>query len=377
MDERANESAATPAAAPSTAARERALAVGNLESPPPAVPTGEAVRLAGDLFGISVETADRLPGERDRNFLLTATDGSRFVMKVVHPAEDPVVSELQARLLDHLATKRIPAQTVIAPGAGREPVLTLAGPPQIRCRVRCVTYLPGRPLEAVGPSRSRWLELGRFLGRLDLALSDFDEPEADRPFLWDVKRAEQLRPLVDHIRDSLRRRRVAAILDAFADDVRPRLPAMRSQVIHNDANPQNVLVAAEQPERISGLIDFGDAVQAPLVQELAVAIAYQSLAEPSPFCAALDITRGYHEVSSLTSEELALIPSLVATRLALTTVITSWRSALHPENAAYIMRNDTTIEANLALITDLCRETETTRFVTTVLDATPQQGSVA
>jgi hydroxylysine kinase len=349
-------------------------AVSNLETPAPEVSRSDAIRAAAELFGLSVATAERLPGERDRNFLLTTTDGIRLVMKVVHPQEEPAVSRFQTRLLHHLGGRGLPVQEVVPSRNSHEPILRPTAAPDVRCRVRCVTFLEGRPLAEVSPSRGRWQQLGRFMARLDLALSDFRDPQADRPFLWDSNRAEQLRPLTGHVRDAHRRAQVTEILDVFEGKVSPRLPALRSQVIDNDANPHNVLVPA-QAERISGLIDFGDAVHAPLVQELAVAIAYQRLAGPAPFSAALDITGGYHEVLALTPDELALIPALVATRLALTSVITAWRSALHPENVGYILRNDTTIAANLALIPALTSEDGTRRFVTQVLEGATERES--
>lgn len=338
-----------------------------LEEPPPEVSTEIAMRAARELFGLRVSAAQPLPGERDRNFLLKS-GGDCFVMKVVHPAEDRTISEFQAALLTHLQHRGVPAQTVVAPLDGREPVIELGGTPGVSCLVRCVTYLAGERLADVNANPTRWRALGRFLGHLDVALADFIEPRADRPFLWDIKRADELLPLVGHISDAPRREHVAAILNAFADDVRPRLATLRSQVIHNDANPQNVLVASDAHDRISGVIDFGDAVHGPVAQELAVAIAYQQLAGAPPFQAAVEITGGFHETRALSEEELALIPELVATRLALITVITAWRSALHPENASYIMRNDPVIEANLAVVPALCGPTGVARFITAVLE---------
>lgn len=373
-DRRAQAQVLTPPGGPGAGGTS---AVDNLEEPPPAVSTAEAAQAARELFGLRVEDVQELPGERDRNFLLSTRQGDRFVMKVVHPAEDDAISDFQTRLLVHLASRDVPAQRVVSPIDGREPSLRLDGPPAVECLVRCVTYLPGERLSDAAPTAARWRELGRFLAGVDRALRDFAHPLADRPFLWDLKRADQLRPLVHHVSDPERRRRVAGHLDAFSDTVRPRLETVRSQVIHNDANPQNVLVAAEDPDRIGGVIDFGDAVHAPIVQEIAVPIAYQSLRDPTPFCAAVAITRGYHEVCPLDEDELALIPALVATRLALTTVITSWRSALHPENASYIMRNDVTIGANLDLISALLSKDGAARFGAAVLDDEPLVGDLA
>ena len=330
------------------------------------------VRAARELFGLSVVKVQPLPGERDRNFRLFGPDGAQFVLKVVHPAEDPGISEMQARLLRHLRERDIPAQTVVSPLEGRDPILRVGRSSTTACMVRCVTYLAGERLADVEVTATRLRALGRFLARLDLALSDFVEPRADRPFLWDVKRADQLRPLVEHVRDPIRRQRVTSILDMFADDVRPRLQSVRSQVIQNDANPQNVLVETDAPDRISGVIDYGDTVHAPVAQEVAVAISYQSLDGSRPFSAAVEITRGFHEVMPLDEDELALIPALVATRLAVTTVITAWRSTLHPDNVTYIMRNDAVIEGNLAAVSALYSRTGRHQFADAVLGARPQ-----
>ena len=39
------------------------------------------------------------------------------------------------------------------------------------CRVRCVTYLPGRPLAELTPSVTRWRALGRFMAQVDDVLT--------------------------------------------------------------------------------------------------------------------------------------------------------------------------------------------------------------
>jgi hydroxylysine kinase len=374
LDEAAHDGAAQlhAVAAARAAAGRSIAAISNLEEPPPVVPTDAVVQAARELFGLTVVKVQPLPGERDRNFRLFGSNGAQFVLKVVHPAEDPAISDMQVRLLEHLRERDIATQTLVHPLDGRNPILRLGRSSTIACTVRCVTYLPGKRLADVEATATRLRALGRFLAVLDLALSDFIEPLADRPFLWDAKRADQLRPLVEHVPDPMRRRRVASILDMFADDVRPRLDALRSQVIHNDGNPQNVLVDADAPDRISGVIDYGDTVYAPVAQEVAVAIAYEALGDSRPSRTAVEIARGFHEVMPLTEDELELVPALVATRLAVTTVITSWRSALHPDNASYIMRNDEVIAANLAVVPALYSATGRRQFHAAVLDDNPR-----
>ncbi|MFX5764957.1 phosphotransferase, partial [Acinetobacter baumannii] len=90
----------------------------------------------------------------------------------------------------------------------------------------------------------------------------------------DLQRADQLADLLPKIPQADRRRLAERQLERFVTDLRPRLGALRRQVIHNDLNPYNVMVARDRPDQVAALLDFGDMVRAPLAQDLAVAGAY-------------------------------------------------------------------------------------------------------
>ncbi|MBQ0818729.1 phosphotransferase, partial [Microvirga sp. HBU67558] len=82
-----------------------------------------------------------------------------------------------------------------------------------------------------------------------------------------MKHAHRLRPLLVHVEDLRRRALVERFLDRFEQFVLPAMPNLRTQVIHNDLNPHNVLVAERDHDHVTGVIDFGDAVLAPLVND--------------------------------------------------------------------------------------------------------------
>ena len=73
-----------------------------LDAPPPPASAEDAVALARDHFGLDAE-AKPLTGERDRNFYLRTKDGAEYVLKIVHPGEDPAVTDFQNQALLHLA----------------------------------------------------------------------------------------------------------------------------------------------------------------------------------------------------------------------------------------------------------------------------------
>jgi Ser/Thr protein kinase RdoA (MazF antagonist) len=145
--------------------------------------------------------------------------------------------------------------------------------------------------------------------------------------------------MLHYIADRKRRAQATRVLNRFASHALPVLPNLRAQVLHNDFNPHNLLVDADAPDRISGIIDFGDMVRGPLVNDLAVAAAYHVSSDGHPLSQVVDLVTAYHSINPLRQEEVDVLFDLIAARQAITVIITAWRTALHPENASYILRN--------------------------------------
>jgi Ser/Thr protein kinase RdoA (MazF antagonist) len=111
-------------------------------------------------------------------------------------------------------------------------------------------------------------------------------------------------------------------------------------VIHNDFNFSNVMVDKHRSE-ITGVLDFGDMVHAPLIYDLAVALAYQFSGDDDEALAIINaFTLRYHRVFPLEIQELELLYDLIAARQILSLLITQWRASLYPENSQYILRNN-------------------------------------
>lgn len=120
-----------------------------------------------------------------------------------------------------------------------------------------------------------WVSGARTLARLDIALSGFDHPAGALQLPWDIQRADSARGLLVDVADDARRALVHGALDRFEHDAKPVLHALPTQPIHNDFNSYNLLVDANDTDRIAAVLDFGDMVRAPTVDDLAVAAAYQ------------------------------------------------------------------------------------------------------
>ncbi|CAJ48066.1 phosphotransferase [Bordetella avium] len=308
---------------------------------PPKLTPGEAEALAARFYGLTAR-ADTLSSERDQNFRLTLADGQRYVLKATHPAEDPAVTDFQTQAQLHMmrAGGDLPIPRLV-PGLAGEYVCWHEGAEGARRAIRLITFIQGRPLHSVGRSAAQRRALARALARVDHALSGFEHPMADHELLWDVQHADRLADLLPLIEEPERRALAEKHMAYFTQRVRPALMGLRRQVIHNDLNAYNVMVGADNADHIAALLDFGDMVRAPLVQDIAVACAYQLEDAPDPLStAARDCVASYHQVLPLGEAELALIPDLIAARLLITVAITGWRARQHPENRQYILRNN-------------------------------------
>ena len=327
----------------------------DVASPPATADDVEA--LARAQFGLDVR-ATALTGERDRNFHLRDRDGGAFVLKVVHPAETADVTDLQSRLLLHVAATapNLPVPRLVRPlhTESLEFVWTTADQPARR--VRCVTYLAGTPLHQTTATPTQRHNLGACLARLAVAMHDFRHPADGHDLIWDLKTVGRVRPFLTDLSDGHKRALAEAALDRFTEHVAPALPGLRHQMIHNDFNPHNILVAETAHDVVAGIIDFGDAVRSPLVQDLAVAAAYQLGADGHPLQGAAEMAAGFHAICPLRPDEIDVLPELIAARLALTISVSSWHAARHPENAPYLLRNQAGAWTGLQRLQTIARD---------------------
>jgi Ser/Thr protein kinase RdoA (MazF antagonist) len=323
---------------------------GVLTTPAPAATPRDAEAILMLHFGIEGR-ASPLPGERDRNFRIIATTGDEYLLKLINPAEDPAVTHFHDGALRHMAANDpdLAVPRLIAPRSGGDGATTASG-----LRVRLTTFLAGRPLAASAASASLRIELGALLARVDRALEGYDRQGERGDLLWDLGNAGRLRELLAAVEDGGRRARLEGVLDRFDASVGPALSALPRQAIHNDFNPSNVLVDAEGVP--CGVIDFGDVVSAPRVQDLAVAAAYQIPEEGGLLTPMLDLVEGYAAIAPLDPSEAGILLDLLELRVAMTAIISAWRTRLDPANRDYIMRHAAAAWGRLEALGALDRE---------------------
>lgn len=298
--------------------------------------------LARDGWGIDAVAHRRLDTERDDTVLLTAADGSRRIVKVAHPLDDPGVLDLQCAALAWAATAdpALPLPHVVPDRAGAL-LREVEGSDGERRLARVLDYLPGSVLQYEATDAGQRAAVGAAAGRLSQALECFEHPASQRYLPWDLQQVGTLRDKLEHVPDGASREAVIELLDDYDARIGPGLRASRQQVVHQDLNPDNVLVDPAHQDYVTGVLDFGDIVRSSVVGDLAVAMTYAVDAVPpsdDPWGPAYDVARGFVSVRALNDDERSLLPDLLRTRLAQRLLLNSWLAASDPSNAHYTAR---------------------------------------
>ena len=294
----------------------------------PSFSIAQAKTLAKSLYGITA-VAKHLASERDQNFLLTNETGDKFVLKIANSLEQLSLLEAQNQAMTHLQSHLDFCPQVLAARLG-ESVLQIESEMGATYLVRLVTYISGAPLATVTHSPQLLFDLGKKLGLLTRALSDFDHPAFHRHFHWDL--ANGLKVIDEHARlvvDADLREQIHRCIRVFERNAATRLETVPRSVIHGDANDYNVIV---ENQEVVGLIDFGDMIHSYTVAELAVAIAYVMLEKVDPLTCAQAVVSGYMSEWRLKEDELEAVWSLTLLRLCLSVCLAAEQRQQRPDN---------------------------------------------
>ena len=308
-----------------------------LACPSPRFAGAEVSSLIRDRYGLKA-TLRPLVSERDQNFHAVCDDSSEFVIKIANSVEPEDVTDFQIQALLHIERSGcpVPVPRVLRTQDGAIATEIRDGDVAHICRV--VSYLPGTPIADLAQSATLAENLGVSLAQLGIALADFEHAGDRQVLLWDLQRAGALHGLLGYIHERELHDRVAACLVDFEQRVAPYLAALRGQVIHSDAHGSNVL-AGQDGETITGIIDFGDMLRAPLIMDVAIAAAYLRGEGADPLQLITPFVAGYHGVMRLDALEIDLLFDLVRARLAATITISRWRIAARGADDAYSLES--------------------------------------
>jgi len=281
----------------------------------------------------------KLAGYCDQNFLLNTCEQVHYIVKIAQANETRIELEMQNSAMAHLSEKGCSVPHAIN-NKHNEDITTVINKQNMSFCLRVLTFIPGQfyaESNSQNHNQTLWSDLGSFIASIDLALADFEHPGAYRYLDWDLAQGYRVCMSKKQLLNSEQVSIVDSFLILYQNQTMPVLSQLPQAVIHNDANDYNILIdSIENPQKITGLIDFGDMVYSHRVNELAITCAYALMGEK---CDSEDllstfktIVKAYHNVSPLIDVELEVLYSLVALRLCTTVCNSALAIAQQPDN---------------------------------------------
>ena len=289
---------------------------------PPTFEASTAAKKVADDYGLMGEWTP-IVGERDQNFRLCAENGHKYVVKIAGPDEDPDLADLQVQALLFLgnSSPQIPVPRIIRAKTGRY-LSEIINEKGVKHIFRVVTYLDGIPYaEGAFPDVESLQKIGAFQAQVVNALAGFKHRAAKYFMPWNLSNGIAVsRDLWARADDDVTTL-ATPMLHSLRHEVLPKLTAGPSQVIHNDAHPYNLLRADAVSQDVIGLIDFGDMVHAPIINDLAVTAAAFHRHGKEDLQTVENLLIGFHRVHPLSAAEVSLLWDAMTLRVLITILL--------------------------------------------------------
>lgn len=263
-----------------------------------------------------------LTGEREQNVLLQEDGGDRYVVKIFRHADAPGVIDIQTQALQHIKSGlpqiSVPAIRNTLTG---ETIFRSEFAGEGELEIRVLDYLEGRPIEAgSAPTPMLAHGAGELVGKVTKQLSRFPHRRIEAFMPWDISNGLLGNPAFWSLGDANIRRYEGAVRQGYAEML-PLLLRQRTHLIYNDAHLGNLLRLSDHASEVSGLIDFGDLVHAPIICDVAVlALAFAENAD-DPVEMVASAVSGYHSSYPLAGQEVDMIFDLMIARQALSVLL--------------------------------------------------------
>ena len=279
-------------------------------------------------YGLQNCRLQALAGYVSKNYKVETSEG-RLLLKIYK--NDPEIlddvlgeNQLLHEIADHAYPKPIPNLS------GDD--LTILEKEGIVLRM--LSFLEGEFLAECTHSESLIASFGSFLGLMDQKMSSIQvQAIKARRLSWDLEHLFICTKWVHHVNNAEARKIINYYINQWQTFVVPQITSLRHSLIHNDANDWNVLI---NNDRVSGIIDFGDAVYSCTIFNLAVAATYLALGKEDPVQSTATLLQSYHEVFPLREEEIDLLYYLIAGRICMS-LLHSAESASKEKATDYIL----------------------------------------
>ncbi len=287
-------------------------------------------KIISDFYNLASESSS-LDGETDYNFKISS-GMETYLLKICKPEVPEEEVQFQVALIDHIQKYNLSFDVpFIIPNKMGNSYFSLLIDGQTHL-ARLHSWVPGIVVDDIIPkSRSLYYSWGATCGELSLVLSEFDHEGAHRFDKWNPVESLYSKQYADYIKGDDRQALASYAWNVFESQVIPVLADLRCSVNYSDAHQHNLLVKLDH-KTISGVIDFGDAIYAPTICELAIACAYAAMDTNDPIGVMCQVINGYQSKFKLKEKEIAILLPLIFGRLMITVANAAYNGHVDPDN---------------------------------------------
>ena len=268
----------------------------------------------------------RLNSERDINFRIKFDDNKNYVVKISNPKESLSQLEYQDLLIKHLRSNRKLKQ--IYPQILHKKILFYQDNKFRKCAVRVLTYIDGSMYAKSKINIDIEKSLGELLALQSKQLDNFMYSQAIRKFEWDPSEVRWVKKYIN-LFSGLKKNAINEAINQHEKFVQKNKKNLKYSVTHGDPNDYNIVV---KNKKIVGLIDFGDSIYAPSINDLAIALSYALMQSQNLFDTLHNIIGSYNKIYPINDDEIYSLLGLIKSRLVITLVMAAKQRKKYPDN---------------------------------------------
>jgi len=272
-----------------------------------------------------------LNSERDKNFLVSVNDKDKFVIKISNQAESKKILEMQDHVLSSL-NKKLEIKKVI-PKKIHKNIKIFTDENNKKCFVRILSFIDGKMYAKVNHSKNLEIELGSLSGKLSKCLQNIGHQSSFRKFEWDPSSIEWLSKYLN-LFNSTQKQVLLKNINEYKRFVKKNKNNLRYSLTHGDINNYNLVVLNG---KINGILDYGDMVFAPTINDLGICLAYALMNKKNIYESLKNIILNYHKEFQITFDEIFSLMTIVKSRLSITVVMAEKQIKKFPENKYLII----------------------------------------
>ena len=268
----------------------------------------------------------KLNSERDINFVIFIQNKKKYVLKISNPSEELDILKYQDRLIDHLGSSKDLKKFI--PQICHKKIVKYLDKKNRECFVRILSYIEGQMYGDINTNTVIEKSLGELLGKISIQLKSFFDKAAYRKFIWDPSNINWIYKDIKNFTGNKK----LILLKCFSEYkkfVKDNLKRLRYSITHSDPNNFNLVV---KNNKVNGLLDYGDSIYAPTINDLAICLSYSLMNNNNIYSTLKNIIFEYHNLFPINEDEINSLISLCKSRLMITVVMAKKQRIKYPSN---------------------------------------------